>query len=781
MAVIVRSQLQNNSNNVNEAGSPPLNNIFVTRTATFPDTIGTPLTVRFNLTGVSIPATGTDFTVGVLDGVNQNPNFSGSDFLNNGIIIPANISTVTVNFTVVDDTLFEDSTPEVLSIDLVPTASYVLDPGFLNTLNVGQIVDNELAPTISIAAAGTTFLFENSGNFPFVITQSVASALPTTFTFTITPSGVGIAAATAGQDYTNITGTFTIPAGQTSTAVSIPILEDTIFEPNQSFSITISSPVNATLGATTTATVTIQDNDAAPIIGINSPAAVLEGSPVNFTVGFTGLTTATEFGAVTGTINTADVTAVAGADYTPISQAFSIPALSTSVTVPFTTLVDTITEPTETFTATLSGIAGGGGGSVTNGTLVGTGTILDNNPVNVSITAGTPNPITEGTGINPIVSFTATLGTNITTATIYNVVLIGAGANPAIIGTAVNTPAGTDAFPTVGQITFPANSLAGVTQNFTATIVGDAVSEPSELFTVQLQPVANGLTLSNSNAPTVTILDDDSIVNITATLPNASEAGVPGRFTIARNTVAGDLTVNYTVGGTASNGGVNADFIPLLIGTAVIPSASNSVDVNILPVADALVEGSETLVLTLAAGAGYTLGANTVAIVNIADLVNNAPGGGTFIRRDTATGSLLLGSNNDDAGVGTILNDSIAGFAGNDLIFGLAGNDSLSGGFSNDTLVGGAGNDTLLGGIGADTFRFILPTDGIDTIQDFTLSDNDRIEISAVGFGGGLVAGALPGGAFGYNSVTGALSINGTQIATLINTPAITTANIFVI
>ena len=51
--------------------------------------------------------------------------------------------------------------------------------------------------------------------------------------------------------------------------------------------------------------------------------------------------------------------------------------------------------------------------------------------------------------------------------------------------------------------------------------------------------------------------------------------------------------------------------------------------------------------------------------------------------------------------------------------------DTIHGGPGQDTIFGGPGQDILIGGQGAD--QFILST-GEDTIQDFTISDNDTIK-----------------------------------------------------
>ena len=72
-------------------------------------------------------------------------------------------------------------------------------------------------------------------------------------------------------------------------------------------------------------------------------------------------------------------------------------------------------------------------------------------------------------------------------------------------------------------------------------------------------------------------------------------------------------------------------------------------------------------------------------------------------------------------------------------IKGTAFQDKLTGNANNNELTGGGGSDTLTGGGGADSFVYENPTQGSDSITDF--SWDDEFIISASGFGGGLVAG----------------------------------------
>ncbi|OIP71383.1 MAG: hypothetical protein AUK43_06395, partial [Oscillatoriales cyanobacterium CG2_30_40_61] len=75
------------------------------------------------------------------------------------------------------------------------------------------------------------------------------------------------------------------------------------------------------------------------------------------------------------------------------------------------------------------------------------------------------------------------------------------------------------------------------------------------------------------------------------------------------------------------------------------------------------------------------------------------------------------------------------------IVKGSAYNDVIVGNTSNNILQGGEGNDKLTGSGGADTFVYNNPNQGQDTLTDFTPSQGDVFNISAAGFGAGLVAG----------------------------------------
>jgi uncharacterized protein (DUF1800 family) len=107
-------------------------------------------------------------------------------------------------------------------------------------------------------------------------------------------------------------------------------------------------------------------------------------------------------------------------------------------------------------------------------------------------------------------------------------------------------------------------------------------------------------------------------VTIAATTPSADTSGNNnGAITITRTgSTSGPLTVNYAVGGTAMNG---SDYQGLP-GTVTIPAYVSSVVLPIDPSPNFSGTTSSTVVLTLSAGSGYTIGTANTATVNITDI-----------------------------------------------------------------------------------------------------------------------------------------------------------------
>jgi hypothetical protein len=111
----------------------------------------------------------------------------------------------------------------------------------------------------------------------------------------------------------------------------------------------------------------------------------------------------------------------------------------------------------------------------------------------------------------------------------------------------------------------------------------------------------------------------DGLVSVAAFDATATETPVTtATFRLTRTGTATQLalplTVSYTLGGTATN---NTDYTAPL--TATFLANQSSVDVTITPTADALAEGSETVILTLTTVAPYELGSPFTATATITD------------------------------------------------------------------------------------------------------------------------------------------------------------------
>ena len=161
----------------------------------------------------------------------------------------------------------------------------------------------------------------------------------------------------AGSDYTAASGTVTFPANSTAPqTVTVPILGDTAVEPDETFVVNLTGPINATI-ADGQATGTITNDDAAPPRSIASPTRRRpRGTPGTTAMAFTLTLSAASSQVVTVNASTADGTAAAGSDYVALAATpVTFPAGSTSQTVAVTVNGDTVVEANETFSVNLSG------------------------------------------------------------------------------------------------------------------------------------------------------------------------------------------------------------------------------------------------------------------------------------------------------------------------------------------------------------------------------------------------------------------------------------------
>ena len=524
-------------------------------------------TFTFTRTGSTASALTVAYTIG---GTATN----GTDYssISNSVVIPAGSASATVTVTPIADNLVEGDETTILTVSADP--SYVVGAPSAATVTIAD------APVVSlstpVAAANETGLVP--GKFTVTRSGSTTAAL-------VVKLSVG-GTATPGSDYATIASTVTIPSGSASADIAVTPLADATVEGDETVTLTVTSDAAYALGSPVTGTVTIADQ---PVVTLATPIPTANETGLvagKFTVSRSGPTTAALVVklAMTGTASN-------GTDYAAIGSTVTIPIGAASADVTVTPLADSLVEGSETAIATITADAAYTIGSPSTGTV----TIADQPVVTVSAAIPTANETGLVAG-----KFTVTRSGATTAALAVKLTLSGTATN------------GTD-YSTIGTtVTIPIGSSSA---DIAVTPLADTLSEGSETVIATITS-DSAYAVGTPSAATVTILDQP-VVTIAASVPNADETGlVPGKFTVTRTgTTTAPLTVTLALSGTATNGTDYATIAP----TVTIPSGSASVDVIVTPLADNLVEGSETVIATISSNPAYATGSPSAATVTIAD------------------------------------------------------------------------------------------------------------------------------------------------------------------
>ena len=136
--------------------------------------------------------------------------------------------------------------------------------------NAGQVTFTPRAQTVSTVAFSQANINvnENVGSLNVTVSRTGDTSSVATVNYATSDSAGGASCATVSPnassrcDYLSRIGTLAFAAGETSKVISIPIVDDIITENPEAFQVTLSNPLGATLGAISTATVTISDGGA---------------------------------------------------------------------------------------------------------------------------------------------------------------------------------------------------------------------------------------------------------------------------------------------------------------------------------------------------------------------------------------------------------------------------------------------------------------------------------------------------------------------------------------
>ena len=163
---------------------------------------------------------------------------AGADYqaTNGTVTIPAGTLSVTVPVQVFGDLL--DEPDETFTATLSAPSGAAIGDGTAT----GTIVDDDPPPALSVNDVSLVEGNLGTTAMEFKVALSSASAKTIGVAFATADTG-----ATAGVDYQTATGTLTFNPGETLKSVLVQVVGDTAFEPTETLSLTLSSPVDATI------------------------------------------------------------------------------------------------------------------------------------------------------------------------------------------------------------------------------------------------------------------------------------------------------------------------------------------------------------------------------------------------------------------------------------------------------------------------------------------------------------------------------------------------------
>jgi hypothetical protein len=434
------------------------------------------------------------------------------------------------------------------------------------------------APSVSIAVSPASVSEDGATNLTYTVTRSLNLSSATTVNITTTGT------AGSGTDYAGGVASVTIPAGATTATITINPAVDGTVEADETVTLSVAAGSGYTVGAPSSATGTILNDDVPTATLSVSPAAVAEDGAPNLV--YTVTLDQASFSAMSIGY-TAGGTAANGTDYATISSPLVIPAGSTTGTITVNPTADATIESDETVTLTLSAGAGYAVG-VPN---TATGTILNDDLPNLTI-----NDVTLNEGNAGIINATFTVS-------------LSAPAGPGGVTFSIATAngsatAGTDyVAQSLTSQTIPAGSS---TYTFTVLLNGDTRNEPSETYFVNVTNVINAVVVDGQGVGT--IVNDDPLPSLTindVTVTEGASGTTNAVFTVTLSTPSGQTVgVNYaTADGTATQ---PSDYTSTS-GTLTFTPGQTTRTITVPVIGETVPEANETFFVNLSGATNATI------------------------------------------------------------------------------------------------------------------------------------------------------------------------------
>jgi hypothetical protein len=271
---------------------------------------------------------------------------AGSDYASTSGVatFPLGSTTQPVTVTVNGDVLDEPN--ETFLVNLSGASGAVIADGQA----VGTILDDDPAPSVIVNDV--------------TVTEGDTGTTPAGFTLSLSaPSGQNVSVAyatadgtaTSGTDYVARSGTAVFPPGATTVPLAVTVNGDHVFEPDETFFLNLSTPVNTTISDTQgVGTISNDDNQGLSI----SDVAIAEPETGTRVATFLVTLAPASGGTVTVDYQTAADTATQGTDYETASGTLTFTPGAAPQPVSVTIDADTDTESPETFFVNLSSSSG---------------------------------------------------------------------------------------------------------------------------------------------------------------------------------------------------------------------------------------------------------------------------------------------------------------------------------------------------------------------------------------------------------------------------------------
>lgn len=500
--------------------------------------------------------------------------------LDQTVTIPAGQTSGTVGVAVNGDTRIEPDETFAVGLSAPVNASIVDETG------VGTIANDDPGQQKPVVSIGDASVVEgNSGTSQAVFTISLDRA-PTQGDVSVHWASADGTATVADHDFAAAGGEVTFTAGQTSRTVPVTINGDTTVEPDETFAVVLSAPVNADLGDSSGVGTIRNDDPAGPRPGVRiSDASVAEGDSGSAGATFTiSLDSAPGDTPVEVDWATADGTAtLADNDYVGAGRRETFTGNQTSRTIPVDVNGDTAFEPDETFGVRLSNVTGG---SIVDGDGVGTIRNDDPQPPRLSVSDVT---VREGDSGTTQATFTVSLDRPST-----RTVRVHAATHDGTASAGDN-----DYVATARDLTFDPNVLS---LPFAVDVKGDNTFELDETFSVALTDAVNADLADDQGVGTIRNDDGDpapsmSIGDVSVLEGDSGTSQAMFTISLDRAPTRGDVRVHWaTSDGTATD--ADHDY-NAASGDVVFHTGETSQVVSIGINGDETVEPDETFLVRL--------------------------------------------------------------------------------------------------------------------------------------------------------------------------------------